>query len=162
MTCRERLEALFTQERVQYTIHRHPAAYTAQTVAAAEHVTGYQVAKVVMAVADGRLVMLVLPAPHRVDVAKVQSALGVGQVRLAREEEFATVFPDCEPGAMPPFGHLYGVPVYVDESLARNPVIVFNAGTHQETMTIAYRDFERIARPARVDIAAGPGVAVRR
>ncbi len=159
MTCRERLERWFRDERVTFEVRRHPEAYTAQRLAALEHVSGYWVAKVVMAVSDGMLVMLVLPAPCRVDLVRLKEALGAGAVRLAREEEFAHLFPDCEIGAMPPFGNLYGVPVYVDAALARDAFIVFNAGTHRETMTIAYADFERLAHPRVADFALSPRAA---
>lgn len=156
MTCRERLEQFFREQGVTYQATTHPEVYTAQEVAAVEHVSGYGVAKVVIASADGRLVMLVLPAPHRVDLEKVKRALGAREVRLAREEEFGTVFADCEVGAMPPFGVLYGVPVYADRSLAQDPTMVFRAGTHRETMTVAYADFERLTKPQVADFAVSP------
>jgi Ala-tRNA(Pro) deacylase len=159
MQCRERLEAWFREQRVSFDRQQHSEAFTAQQVAAAEHISGYWVAKVVMAVADGMLAMLVLPAPHRVDLVRLKGVLRAGSVRLAREEEFANLFPDCETGAMPPFGNLYGVPVYVDVRLAQDPHIVFNAGTHRETMRIAYADYERLARPDVADFAVSPQAA---
>ena len=162
MTCRERLEQYFRERGVRYQVRTHPEAYTAQEVAAAEHVSGYRVAKVVIATVDGNPVMLVLPAPHRVDLEKVRQAVGGQQARLAREEEFAALFPDCEVGAMPPFGNLYGLPVYVDRSLTADPEIVFNAGTHRETMTVAYADFERLTGAQVADIARPPGLAAAR
>jgi Ala-tRNA(Pro) deacylase len=109
-------------------------------------------AKVVMASTDGDLIMLVLAASSVVDVAKVSGVLGK-QARLASEREFASAFPDCEAGAMPPFGNLYDVAVYVDQALGRNERIVFQAGTHTVTMSVAYADFERLARPTVADIA---------
>ncbi len=159
MDCRRRLEHWFRDERVTYELKQHPEAFTAQQVAATEHVSGYWVAKVVMAVSDGMLVMLVLPAPFRVDLVRLKEALGAGVVRLAREDEFANLFPDCEVGAMPPFGNLYGVPVYVDAALAKDPFVVFNAGSHRETLTIAYADFERLAHPQVADFAVSPKAA---
>ncbi len=117
MSCRERLEQLFREHGVAYEVIRHPEVFTAQEFAAVEHISGYEVAKVVMTAVDQKLVMLVLPAPNRVDLAKLQHALGASVVRLAQEREFANVFPDCEPGAMPPFGNLYGVLVYADQTL---------------------------------------------
>jgi len=158
MTCRERLEQLFRDQGVKYTVTTHPEVYTAQEVAAVEHVSGYAMAKTVAVFADGRLLLVVLPAPHRVALDKVQRALGAKEVRLAREEEFGRVFTDCEVGAMPPFGSLYGVPVYVDRALGRDPEIVFRAGTHRETMRMAYADFERLERPQVGDYAAAPSV----
>jgi len=109
-------------------------------------------AKVVMASTEGDLIMLVLAASSVVDVAKVSEVLGK-QARLASEGEFASAFPDCEAGAMPPFGNLYDVAVFVDRALGRNERIVFQAGTHTVTMSVAYADFERLARPTVADIA---------
>lgn len=154
MSCRERLQQWFREQGVTSELTQHPEAFTAQQVAASEHVSGYGVAKVVMAVADGMLVMLVLPAPYRVDLVRLKHVLDCGTVRLAREGEFATLFPDCELGAMPPFGNLYGVPVYVDATLTSDPRIVFNAGSHRETMTVAFGDFVRLARPQVAEFAA--------
>ncbi len=164
VTCRERLEHLLVERGVKYEVTPHSPAYTAQEVATVEHVSGYDVAKVVMAAVDDRLVMLVLPAPHRVDLEKVKQNLGAATARLAREEEFARLFPDCDLGAMPPFGNLYGIPVYVDRTLIHDPRIVFNAGSHRETMTIAYADFERLVQPQVMEfahVASRPGLAVR-
>lgn len=109
-------------------------------------------AKVVMAAADGDLVMLVVPAPAAVDTAKVSELVGK-PARMATEREFAPAFPDCEPGATPPFGDLYGLPVYVDRDLERNERIVFQAGTHAVTMSVSYADFEHLARPTVAEIA---------
>jgi Ala-tRNA(Pro) deacylase len=156
MDCKSKLERLFRDEGVPYETATHPVAYTAQEAAAAQHVSGYQVAKVVIVVADGQLIMLALPASYRVDFPKLKSALGVKEVRLAREEEFKVVFPDCDPGSMPPFGNLYGVPVYADRAISRVEAIVFPAGTHRDTMKIAYHDFERLARPTVADFGAQP------
>jgi Ala-tRNA(Pro) deacylase len=156
MTCRERLEQYFRENGVRYELTTHPEVYTAQEVAAVQHVPGRLVAKVVMAMVDGALVALVLPAPNRVDFARVKSALGAREARLAREQEFAHVFPDCEVGAMPPFGNLYNVPVVVDQQLTEDPYIVFNAGTHRETMKIAYADFARLVSPRVADFSLKP------
>ncbi len=161
MTCRERLEQWLNAAGVRYDVTVHPVAYTAQEVAASEHLSGYEVAKVVMAIVDGDLVMLVLPAPHRVDLAKLRIALRAEKARLAGEQEFATLFPDCDVGAMPPFGNLYGISVYLDSSLTRNPQIIFNAGSHRETITMPYADFERLVRPQIVDLITYPGALKR-
>lgn len=154
MTCRERLEQYFREQGVKYEVTAHPEVYTAQEVAAVEHVPGKFVAKVVMAMVDGTITALVLSAPHRVDMSKLTRALGAKEARLAREEEFGHLFPDCEVGAMPPFTNLYHVPAVVDRVLSEDPKIVFNAGTHRETMTVAYRDFERLAAPRQVEFSA--------
>ena len=152
MDGRERLENHLRENGVVFGVQEHPTAYTAQTIAAFEHVPGRMFAKVVMASMDGDLIMLVLAASTVVDVAKVSEVLGK-KTRLASEGEFAPAFPDCEAGAMPPFGNLYDVPVYVDRALARNERIVFQAGTHNVTMSVAYTDFQRLARPTVADIA---------
>ncbi len=156
MTSRERLERVLHELGVQYRVTPHHLAYTAQEVAMTEHISGYDIAKVVIIMADHSPVMTALPAPHRVDLEKVRHALGAKTARLASEKEFGELFPDCEIGAMPPFGNLYGVPVLVDRSLAFDPEITFNAGTHRETMTLAYADFERLVRPRVVDISIPP------
>lgn len=151
MTCRERLEKYFKEQGVKYQVKAHPEVYTAQEVAAVEHVPGRSMAKVVVAIVDGTLTALVLPAPYRVDIPKLKSALGAKEARLAREQEFATVFSDCEVGAMPPFGNLYRVTVVVDRAMTEDPTMVFNAGTHRETMTIAFADFKRLVAPTVAD-----------
>ncbi len=154
MTCRERLERYFRENGVRYDVQSHPEVYTAQEVAAVEHIPGRFMAKVVLAVVDGTLTALVLAAPNRIDIPKLKAALGAREVRLAREQEFAASFPDCEVGAMPPFGNLYQVPVIVDRSMIDDPKIVFNAGTHRETMAVAYEDFERLVAPRTVEFSA--------
>lgn len=156
MRCKERLEAYLREHGVPFEVQHHRRAYTAQEVAASEHVPGRILAKVVVALANGRLVLLVLPATERVDFARAAAALGVDAVHLADEREFGPVFPDCEVGAMPPFGNLYGVPVYVDRTLAEDETIVFNAGTHTETMSMKYADFARLVQPTVASFAAGP------
>ncbi len=162
MSCRDRLEAYFQANGVAYQVQQHATAYTAQRVAESEHIPGKRLAKVVMVIANARPVMLVLPASYRVDLTKAGAALGDPNVRLAQENEFETVFPDCEVGAMPPFGNLYNVPVYVDRALAENEEIVFQAGTHTETMSIKYADFQRLAGPTVADFAHHPQTATAR
>jgi len=148
VTCEEHLEEYLTGERVAYTIDDHPARYTAQELAQVEHVPGRLIAKAVMVVADGNPVMVVVPGVSKVDLAAVRKALGAKEVRLALEQEFGHLFPDCEIGAMPPFGNLYGVPVLVDAALACDPVIFFNAGSHRRAVTMTYADYARLVRPA--------------
>lgn len=159
MTCMERLQAYLIDHDVPFEVQGHARAFTAQTVAAADHVRGREMAKVVMAFADGRLCMLVVPAPERVDPEATRLALGADEFRLAGEEEFAPSFPDCDPGTMPPFGNLYGVPVYVDHALAGSGRIVFQAGTHTHTMSVRYADFERLVAPMRLHLGFVPGAA---
>ena len=158
-TCKDKLATYLRANHVPFETQHHRIAYTAQDVAASEHLPGQLMAKVVIAIADGELIMLVLPANRRADLAKVRAALGARELWLAEEHDFARRFADCEIGAMPPFGNLYDLPVYVDESLTADPSIVFQAGTHMETMRIRYADFARLVKPTMVDIARGSGIA---
>ncbi len=153
MRGRERLETYLREHGVRYELTPHPEAYTAQEVAAAEHVPGRQFAKVVMADVDGKHVMLILPAASRVDLVRLKAAMGAKTARLSREEEFASLFPDCETGAMPPFGHLYNIPVYMDQSLGTQPRIVFNACSHRETIALAVSDYVRLVAPTVAEFA---------
>jgi osmotically-inducible protein OsmY/prolyl-tRNA editing enzyme YbaK/EbsC (Cys-tRNA(Pro) deacylase) len=160
MTCKDKLAAYLRDNQAPFETQQHRIAYTAQDVAASEHLPGQLMAKVVIAVADGALIMLVLPADHRADLTKVRAELRARELWLADEREFASRFPDCEIGAMPPFGNLYDLPVYVDQTLTHDPAIVFQAGTHRDTMRIRYADFARLVMPTVVDIARVSGIAV--
>ena len=146
---REFLEA----NKVPYSVHSHPEAYTAQEIAALQHVKGRMLAKVVIVKAGADFLMLVLPADHRVDFTRLRSALGLKEVRLAQETEFRDLFPGCDVGAMPPFGNLYGLPVYVDRALEKDEEIVFNAGTHTLTAKMAFRDFVARVKPVMGEFA---------
>jgi Ala-tRNA(Pro) deacylase len=141
------MEQYLRENGVGFEVLAHSQAFTMQEVAAALHVPGDQVAKVVIVCAGDEMAMLVLPAPYRLNIDKARALLGVEDARLAKEKEFADLFPDCATGAMPPFGNLYDVPVYVDQTLAAEPDIVFRIGTHSESMKIAYADFGRLAQP---------------
>jgi Ala-tRNA(Pro) deacylase len=152
----QRIKAYLRHHRVEFDAQIHPLAYTAQDVAASEYLPSQLMAKVVMVVADGKLAMLVLPASHRVDEERAAAALHAKVVRLAREEELASTFQDCEVGAMPPFGNLYGIPVYVDDGLAEDETITFQAGTHTWTIKMKYADFERLVGPMVADLALHP------
>ena len=154
MNSKEKLEAYLKENVVQFETHHHAVAYTAQEVAESEQVSGKLMVKVVMAFADGKMVMLAVAAPKHVSLIKAAEATGAKDVRLAHEEEFAAAFPDCEVGAMPPFGNLYGMPVYVDDELAQDETIVFNAGTHQDTIHMKYADFERLVKPSQVSLSS--------
>ena len=153
MDCKDRLEAYLREKQVPFDVRHHPRAITAQEVAASEHVPGKMLAKTVMVLVDGKMVMLALPAPYQVDMDKASKVLG-GEIRLAQEEEFEDTFPDCEVGAMPPFGNLYEVPVCVEAALAEDETIVFRAGTHTDTMSVSYADFERLVEPTIAEFAA--------
>jgi len=130
-----------------YQSSHHPLSYTAQGTAHAQHVSGKELAKVVIVSVDERLVMVVLPGSHKLDLGLFQSAIGSGRARLATEEEFSRAFPDCETGAMPPFGNLYKLDVWVDSALKEHATIVFNAGTHEETIQMSYADFANLVQP---------------
>lgn len=153
MGCKERLEAFLRERSVPFEVHHHPPAYTAQRVAQAEHVSGKMVVKVVIAFADGKMVMLAVPAHRNANLPKAAAATKAKDLRLAHEDEFAAAFPDCEVGAMPPFGNLYGITVYADSLLAKDDEIVFNAGTHEETVHMKFEDFRRLAEPVMADIS---------
>jgi Ala-tRNA(Pro) deacylase len=153
MKCRERMEQYLRENGAGFEVMTHSQAYTMQEVAAALHVPGKQVAKVVMVKADGEMTMLVLPAPYRLDFAKVRATLDAKKVNLAEEEDFVDLFPDCETGAMPPFGSLYDLPVYVEQSLAEEEDIVFRIGSHRETMKVAYADYARLVQPQVAEFA---------
>jgi len=142
----DRLRSYLDGQGVSYETHDHAAAFTGRELAEAEHGPGRTVTKVVMAFAGDRLVMLVLPADRRVNLDRLGEALGT-PVRLAHEEEFTPVFADCDEGAMPPFGNLYGLPVWVDRELTTDERIVFNAGTHTQTVRMRYADFARLVQP---------------
>ena len=142
-----KLREYLDQQGVKYDVLSHRQAFTAQEVAEAQHVKGKELAKVVMLRSGGQFFMAVLPAPYRVDLDLAQGVVGQRDVQLATEEEFAGLFPQCEAGAMPPFGNLYNLPVYVDQSLSRDEDIVFNAGSHTQTVRMKYADFSRLVKP---------------
>jgi Ala-tRNA(Pro) deacylase len=132
---------------VPYTIVPHKQAFTAQEEAQATHVPGRDWAKVVVCFVDGEPIEAVLPAPFTVDLERLVELAGGTDIRLAREDELGELYPDCEPGAMPPFGPLYGQRVFVDVALASEPEIAFNAGTHTEAIEMRWSDFARSVRP---------------
>jgi Ala-tRNA(Pro) deacylase len=147
MRCKQRIEDCLREHEVPYEVHLHPVAFTTQEVAASEHIPGKMVTKVVMIVADQRMVMLVVPAHERINLPEVAHMLGASEVRKAKEREFAPFFQDCEVGAMPPFGNLYGLEVCVDRTLADQETIHFNAGNHTETISVKYADYARLVNP---------------
>jgi Ala-tRNA(Pro) deacylase len=139
---------------VKYVVITHSKAYTSQGIAASAHVSGNELAKTVMLKKDGELCMAVLPASRQVSLVAFANRTNSGDVALASERDFKGRFPDCEIGAMPPFGNLYGLPVYADPSLALDKEIAFNAGSHIELVKLAYSDFERLVEPTIVDFAS--------
>jgi Ala-tRNA(Pro) deacylase len=152
----KKLQEFLDKHHVKYVTIRHSPAYTAQEVAASAHIPGKEVAKTVMVKLDGRLAMTVLPASYHVDFERLKNAAGVSHAELASEQVFRDMFPECDVGAMPPFGNLYGMEVFVAENLAEDEEIAFNAGTHTELMRLAYRDFARLVQPriARFSVRA--------
>lgn len=148
-----RLKAFLDEHRVHYVTMSHSPAFTAQEIAAAAHIPGKALAKTVMVKLDGQMAMAVVPAPDKVDLNRLKQVSGASRVERATEAEFRDRFPDCETGAMPPFGNLYGMPVFVEESLKRNREIAFNAGTHMEVMKLDFADFERLVQPTIAKIS---------
>jgi Ala-tRNA(Pro) deacylase len=148
-----KLKQFLDAHGICYQTIPHHLSYTAQETAASAHIHGRELAKTVVVKIDGRLAMAVLPAPRKIDLERLQGAIGARNVALAHEREFQNVFPDCEVGAMPPFGNLYDLPVFVDPSLAEDKQISFNAGTHEELIQMDYRDFERPVAPTVAGLA---------
>ncbi len=132
---------------VKYVSIKHSKAYTAQEIAQSVHLPGKELAKTVMIKIDGKLAMAVLPAPERVDFDLLMALTSAKNIHLAEEDEFKNLFPECEVGAMPPFGNLYGMEVYVEKSLSRDEEICFNAGSHTELFRMSYKDYERLVNP---------------
>jgi Ala-tRNA(Pro) deacylase len=141
------LKQLLDENRVKYVTVTHSLAYTAQEIAASAHIPGRELAKTTIVKVDGKLAMAVLPASHMVHVKRLKEALGAHSVELANESEFRHAFPGCELGAMPPFGSLYGMDVYVEQSLTEDEEIAFNAGSHTELIRMGYADFAKLAKP---------------
>lgn len=143
----DRLTSYLDEQGVKYVVIQHSKAFTAQEVAASAHIPGKEMAKTVMIKVDGDLKMLVLPSTHNVVFEKVKKELDAEEVELASEEEFEELFPDCELGAMPPFGNLYDMDTIVAKVLEEDKEIAFNAGTHRELIRMAYEDFKKLAKP---------------
>lgn len=148
----KKLKEFLDEHKVKYVATTHSPAFTSQEIAANAHVSGKQLAKIVIVKADGKFAMVVMPAHDQVNFAKLRDVMGIKSVDLASESEFKDKFPGCEVGAMPPFGNLYDMPVYVSNVLAQQANIAFNAGSHSELMQIAFQDFERLVKPKVVAI----------
>ena len=143
----KKLKEFLDGQYVKYVSIIHSEAYTAQEVAASAHVSGRAMAKIVIVELDGEMAMAVLPANRKIVLQDLREITGSEKVKFAPEDTFKLRFPDCEIGAMPPFGNLYGMDVYVASSLAQNEEIAFNAGSHIEIIKMGYKDFERLAKP---------------
>jgi Ala-tRNA(Pro) deacylase len=150
----DKLKQFLDTSGVPYEPIAHRIAFTAQEVAAAEHVPGREHAKVAIIKVPSGFFMAVLPAPKKVDLAKFAAAVQQKEARLASEDEFERMFPQCETGAMPPFGNLFGLPVIVDRTLEDDTNIAFQAGSHSESIRMKYADYKRLAGPQVADIAA--------
>lgn len=154
-----KLKDFLDANQVKYVAISHSVAYTAQGIAALVHIPGKELAKTVVVRIDRDLAMAVVPASYHVDLALLKKAAGASTAQLATEEEFKDRFPDCETGAMPPFGNLYGMTVFADEGLAQDHEIAFNAGSHRELVRMAWLDFERLVKPRMMKLAAGKHVS---
>ncbi len=149
----KKLKDFLDKEGVKYVSIIHSPAYTAQEIAALAHIPGKELAKTVMIKLDGKMAMAVVPASYKIDFDQCKKETGADKVELAGEEEFKYLFPECEIGAMPPFGNLYDMVVYVSETLSEDEAIVFNAGTHRELIRLNYEDFERTVKPRVIKIS---------
>lgn len=149
----DRLRKYLEENHVKYVTVTHSPAFTAQEIAASAHVPGKELAKTVMVKLDGKLAMVVLPAPDKVSAHRLREASGAKEVELASEKEFADLFPKCEVGAMPPFGNLWDMETYADAHLREDEHIAFNAGSHTELVKLSFADFERLVHPRIADIS---------
>jgi Ala-tRNA(Pro) deacylase len=149
-----RLKEFLDSHKVKYVVISHSIAYTANGIAALTHIPGKELAKTVIVKIDNVLAMAVVSASQHVDLAFLKAATGAQNVELATEYEFQDKFPDCETGAMPPFGNLYGINVFADENLSRDKEIAFNAGSHRELLRLAWDDFVTLVQPRVMKLAA--------
>jgi Ala-tRNA(Pro) deacylase len=149
-----RLKEFLDSHKIKYIVISHSVAYTANGIAVLTHIPGKELAKTVIVRIDNLLAMVVVSASQHVDLAQLKAVTGARSIELATESEFRDKFPDCETGAMPPFGNLYGIDVYADESLARDKEIAFNAGSHRELVRLAWDDFKTLVHPKVMKLAA--------
>lgn len=156
MAVTEVVQEFLRQANVAYSVFPHAPAFTAQEEAAVTHISGRDWAKPVVFFADGEPIMAVVPADLVIDVEQLLLLTGAEKIRLATEEELEGLYPDCEPGAMPPLGPLYNQPVFVDIALAAEPQVVFNGGTHGDAICMRYDDFAALARPVVGNFALRP------
>ena len=143
----QKLKKYLDEKHVEYMTIKHSPAYTAQRIAELTHIPGKEMAKTVIVKLDGEFAMTVLPASHRVDLDDLKKGVHADKVEMATESEFKDLFPDCEVGAMPPFGNLYDMKVYVAEKLTEDEEIAFNSGSHTELVKLSYKDFEKLVEP---------------
>lgn len=148
----KKLKEFLDSHNVRYVTISHSPAYTAQQIAESAHIPGKELAKTVIVKIGDKLAMAVVPASLNVNLRHLQEAIGSGQIDLASETEFKDLFPDCEVGAMPPFGNLYDMEVYVAEQLTEDDTIAFNAGSHTELVRLSYKDYEKLVAPRVVTL----------
>lgn len=146
----KKLKEFLDTHHIKYVAMSHSPAFTSQEIAAAAHISGKQLAKTVVVKMDDKLAMVVVPANLQVNFAKLREATGAAKADLASESEFKDKFPGCEVGAMPPFGNLYDMPVFVSNQLNQQGHIIFNAGSHSELVQLTFGDFERLVKPKMV------------
>jgi Ala-tRNA(Pro) deacylase len=156
MTILKKLKGVLDEAKIPYEVYNHALAYTAQEIAAKQHISGNQMAKVVMLDVDGELIMAVLRGNDKINLTTVMRSLAATHVRMATENEFVSRFPDCEIGAEPPFGNLFGVKVVMDAALEQDEYIYFNAGNHVQTVCLKYRDFKKLVNPRVAHLAQEP------
>jgi Ala-tRNA(Pro) deacylase len=149
----QKLKDFLDKENVKYVSIKHSSAYTAQEIAASAHIPGKELAKTVVVKINGKMAMAVLPASYKIDIKLLKEITGADNIRLADETEFKDKFPDCEVGAMPPFGNLYNIDVYAAQSLEDDEDIVFNACTHTELIKLAFKDYKRLVNPKIIEFA---------
>jgi Ala-tRNA(Pro) deacylase len=150
----KKLIDLLEKNNIKYTLLKHKSAFTAQEIAAAAHVPGSELAKAVMVKIDGKMAMAVLPASHQVNFEHLKESTGASKVELATEQEFKDKFPDCEIGALPPFGNLYGIDVLLAESITGQVEIAFCAGSHTELIRMSFKDFKKLAKPTILNFSS--------
>jgi Ala-tRNA(Pro) deacylase len=149
----QQLKSFLDSNHVKYKTITHSPEYTAQEIAASAHIPGKELAKTVIVKVDGEFAMAVLPASRHVSLTRLKEAVHASDAELASEEEFEKLFPDCELGAMPPFGNLYDMPVYAAEQLTKDDEIAFNAGSHTELVQLAFSDFDKLVHPKVVALS---------
>lgn len=147
-----KLNEYLDHQGMHFEHHVHPTAYTGEETASSLHVAGRDIAKTVVVEADGALLLAIVPANQKVDLHHLKFITRAANIRIADEREFAAAFPSCEPGAVPPFGNLFGFSTYCDTQLEHDETIEFNAGSHTDTVRMAFDDFKRIARPTMIDL----------
>ena len=143
----QRIHEYLRAQGIPFEWIHHPQAFTAQELAHSTHLSGKRLAKTLVVAADGQPVMVVLPASHRLNLYELRGLMEARDVEMLPEAELAKVFPDCELGAIPPLGNLYGIEVWVDKAVSEYEDIVFSAGTHVDSIRTKYADFARLAKP---------------